>query len=143
MTRTQWANEDHRMSPTISTLKHSNVVGANVGVWVGGGILNVSLHVDHRPRYSPSGITPDPVRVESDLWFDTDTEEGIKGLEEMASSFIAAGKRLEMLVAWLEEDEEPEDEEPDEGMAGDEVDARTDRFAWQDPEGAMDRREDW
>ena len=41
-----------------------------------------------------------------------------------------------------EEEEEECEEEEDEGMAGDEVDARTDRFAHQDPEGDMDRRED-
>ena len=42
----------------------------------------------------------------------------------------------------VEEEDECEEEE-DEGMAGDEVDARTDRFAHQDPERDMDRREDW
>ena len=142
MPKTQWVHNDLSPSPTISEVMHRNVIGANIGVWHDEDMVSVTVHIDHLPLSISSSL--EPIRVATSMWFHADTEGGLDGLTELAAAFISAGERLERIVAEIEDENKEACENPeDEGMAGDEVDARTDRFASQDPEGAMDRREDW
>jgi len=141
MPKTQWVHNDPSPPPTISEVMHRNIIGANIGVWHDEGLVCVTVHVDHVPLSISSSL--EPIGVATSMWFHADTEGGLDGLSELAAAFVTAGEQLERLVAEIEcENKEACEEPEDEGMAGDEIDARTDRFAWQDPEGAMDRRED-